>query len=122
MNVLQRTLQNIFGCFSSRPANQKVSSHTAPNLRVPHVRTLPPNQRAAASQNTDEAIRATQKAQILAALVRGEQLTKLEMLRRFGTLCGTQRIHELRREGHPIHTQLILVKKNTKIAIYSLKK
>ena len=44
----------------------------------------------------------TQKDMILTALKRGETLTVLDALRRFGVYALSQRIGELKRDGHPI--------------------
>lgn len=44
----------------------------------------------------------TQKQLILNALLKGQMLTKLDMLRRFGIMCSSQRISELRQDGYDI--------------------
>lgn len=41
---------------------------------------------------------------ILAALKKGERLTPLTILRRFGCLRASARIYDLRRAGHPVET------------------
>lgn len=46
----------------------------------------------------------SQKKKILAALQRGERLTALNMLFKFGVMQASARICELRAEGHNIET------------------
>ena len=49
----------------------------------------------------------SQKADILAALKRGESLTRLDILDRFGCIEGAARITELRQDGWPIETETL---------------
>ena len=49
----------------------------------------------------------SQKDNILAALKRGESLTRLDILNRFGCIEGGARITELRQEGWPIVTETL---------------
>ena len=51
----------------------------------------------------------TQSDQILEALQRGECLTPLESLRRFGTLRLGARIWDLKQKGYNIETRLVKV-------------
>jgi len=48
-----------------------------------------------------------QKSDILAALKRGESLTRLDILDRFGCIEGPARITELRQDGWPIETETL---------------
>jgi len=63
-----------------------------------------------------------QSKAILQALVAGEKLTGLDMLRRFGSLGYRSRIADLRKEGVPIHTQMIVTASKKRIALYSIMK
>ncbi len=49
----------------------------------------------------------SQRKRILAALRKGEKLTQLDMLYRFGAGQSGTRIFELRKEGHHIETKMI---------------
>lgn len=62
----------------------------------------------------------SQKAKILAALRRGEGLTKLDMLYRFGCMNGGGRIGELREEGWPIGKDMITVESGKLVARYRM--
>jgi len=57
---------------------------------------------------------------ILRALRRGEKLTPLDMLARFGVYRASGRIFDLRREGHPIKTVIVKVPSGKRVAQYSL--
>lgn len=61
----------------------------------------------------------SQEKRILEALRRGEKLTSLDLLFRFGAFQGPTRIFYLREQGHPIRTDI--VRRNGKrVAQYSL--
>jgi len=60
--------------------------------------------------------------QIEAALKAGEKLTGLDILNRFHCLNYKGRIHDLRRKGLPIHTQMVKLENGKEIAQYSIKK
>ena len=49
----------------------------------------------------------SQRVRILAALQKGEKLTQLDMLYRFGAGQSGTRIFELRQQGHNIETRYI---------------
>jgi hypothetical protein len=49
----------------------------------------------------------SQRKRILAALQKGEKLTQLDMLYRFGAGQSGTRIFELRQQGHNIETRMI---------------
>ncbi len=51
----------------------------------------------------------TQKEAILAGLTRGERLTPLNALIRYHTMALSQRIGELKRDGHPIQSRMVTV-------------
>lgn len=61
----------------------------------------------------------SQRQRILAALQKGEKLTQLDMLYRFGAGQSGTRIFELRKEGHDIQTKMIK-KGRKRFAEYSL--
>ena len=64
-----------------------------------------------------------QEAQILAALKRGEALTPMDALRRFGCFRLGARIFDLRRKGHPVTTDMITDEAtNKRFAEYRMKK
>lgn len=60
--------------------------------------------------------------EILSLLKQGVKLTPLEALRRCGCLSLSQRIGELKRQGWPIKTELVQVRKGTRVAEYSLER
>lgn len=64
--------------------------------------------------------RDTVSYEILNLLKQGVKLTPLEALRRCGCLSLSQRIGELKRQGWPIKTELIQIRKGTRVAEYSL--
>ena len=53
----------------------------------------------------------TQKKQILEYLKEGNKLTPILALKRFGCFRLSARIYELRREGHPIKSDLVKIGK-----------
>jgi hypothetical protein len=61
----------------------------------------------------------TQKANILKALRRGEKLTALDMLNRFGAMQAATRIFELRAQGHTITSRYIKTPSGKRIVEYS---
>ena len=64
----------------------------------------------------------SQKAQILAALERGEALTPLDALRRFGCLRLGARIWDLKRAGHAIGTDTVVTDTGKRVARYRMRK
>ena len=61
----------------------------------------------------------TQANQILSALKRGEKLTPLQALRKYGCMRLAARIKDLRDAGHDINTTLIRTQ-GARVARYSL--
>ena len=61
----------------------------------------------------------SQSSAILRALKKGEKLTPLDALRKFGTLRLGARILELRQSGHGIKTRMVR-KGRSRVAEYSL--
>lgn len=62
----------------------------------------------------------SQNKRILAALQRGEKLTPLSMLRRFGCLRASGRIFDLRGQGYPIRTDMVKTTNGKRVAQYSI--
>ena len=62
----------------------------------------------------------SQEKKILAALQRGEKLTSLDLLYRFGSYQGPARIFYLKREGWPIKTEMVKLNNGKRVAQYSL--
>jgi hypothetical protein len=62
----------------------------------------------------------SQKAAILNFLKSKRSLTPLEALRKFGCFRLAPRIKELRDDGHRIHTTMIEVGPDTRVASYLL--
>ena len=60
----------------------------------------------------------SQKQVILSALAEGQRLTPLNALIRFHTLALSQRIGELRREGHLILDEWTKLENNKRIKTY----
>lgn len=60
-----------------------------------------------------------QNKQILTSLKKGESLTPLDMLYRFGCFRASARIYDLKRQGHNIKTKLV-EKSGRRVAEYSL--
>jgi hypothetical protein len=60
----------------------------------------------------------SQKAAILQALQDGQRLTPLNALIRFHCLSLSQRIGELRRDGHPIDSHMITLDAGKRVAEY----
>jgi len=63
----------------------------------------------------------TQNKMILKALKSGEKLTGLEIVQRFNCLNYTGRISDLRREGHPIRTDMVKLRSGKYVGVYSIK-
>lgn len=61
----------------------------------------------------------TQTTQILSALKRGEKLTPLQALRKYGCMRLAARIKDLRDAGHDINTTVIRTQ-GARVARYSL--
>lgn len=64
----------------------------------------------------------SQEKAILEALKKGEKLTPLEMLKRWGCLRASGRIYDLRNQGYDIHTEIVKTRSGKRVAEYSLKK
>lgn len=64
----------------------------------------------------------TQEQRILEALQRGERLTALDMLTRFGSMQAATRIFYLKKDGWPIQSKRIKTNTGKFIAIYWLEK
>ena len=64
----------------------------------------------------------SQCAIILRYLKAGQSLTNIKMLRVAGSLAGSQRIANLRDDGHNIRTTMVTTLKGKRIASYSLVK
>jgi len=62
----------------------------------------------------------SQNTEILAHLQDGNTLTPLQALRLCGSMRLAARIDDLRSDGHDIKTELVYVKKGTRVARYSL--
>jgi hypothetical protein len=62
----------------------------------------------------------TQTELVLAALTKGEKLTPLDALRRFGCFRLGARIWDLKRAGYTISTEIIEVDGGARVARYSL--
>jgi len=62
----------------------------------------------------------SQKTAILAHLKTGRSITPLEALRLFGCLRLGARIHELKGEGHAIHSERVEVGPGKRVASYTL--
>jgi Helix-turn-helix domain len=57
---------------------------------------------------------------ILRHLEAGHTLTPLQALNLFGCLSLSQRITDLRKQGHKIHTQMITLQSGKRVAKYAL--
>jgi len=64
---------------------------------------------------------ASQEEQVESALLRGESMTPLEALKRFGAFRLSAIIFNLREKGHDISTEMV-GNGNRKYAMYKLKK
>ena len=62
----------------------------------------------------------SQHAQLLRYLQEGGTLTPLQALEKFGCLALSQRMGELRREGHPIVSEIIRLSNGKRVAQYQL--
>lgn len=62
----------------------------------------------------------TQHQQILGYLKRGGKLTVLKALKMFGVYALSQRIGELRRDGHNIQPKMITLSNGKRIAQYTM--
>ncbi|MDP3443804.1 MAG: helix-turn-helix domain-containing protein [Ignavibacteria bacterium] len=63
----------------------------------------------------------SQSEEIKAYLLSGKSLTSLDGLRLFKCWSLTQRIFDLRRQGLPIETEMILLESGKRVARYKLK-
>jgi len=57
---------------------------------------------------------------LLQAFRRGEELTPLDSLSRYGVMALSQRVGELKREGVPIHTEMVDLPSGKRVAKYRL--
>jgi hypothetical protein len=64
----------------------------------------------------------SQEKAILEALKKGEKLTPLEMLKRWGCLRASARIYDLKNDGYDIRTEIVKTRSGKRVAEYSLKK
>jgi len=55
---------------------------------------------------------------LLAALMRGEELTPIDALSRYGVLALSQRIGELVRQGHPIERDRKKTRNGKRVGLY----
>jgi hypothetical protein len=62
----------------------------------------------------------SQKTKILEYLKRGKKLTVLKAIKLFGCYALSQRVGELKREGHPIESKIIEVGSGKRVAEYKL--
>lgn len=62
----------------------------------------------------------TQNRTILEALKRGERLTVMEALTRYGVFALSQRCGELRRMGWPIQSEMRTLANAKRVAVYSM--
>lgn len=62
----------------------------------------------------------TQNRMILEALKRGEKLTVMEALTRYGVFALSQRCGELRRMGWPIQSEMKTLQNGKRIAVYAM--
>lgn len=74
-----------------------------------------------AHENWNPETSATQKAQVRAWLLKGNHLTPLEALRRFGSLRLSAIIFDLREEGMKIETDKLQVSPRKRVADYYIK-
>ena len=72
-------------------------------------------------ENWNPETTATQKAQVRAWLLKGNHLTPLEALHRFGSLRLSAIIFDLREEGLPIITEKLQVSPKKRVADYYIK-
>jgi len=63
----------------------------------------------------------SQKSDILTALQRGDKLSRIDCLNRFGCIEAGARITELRQEGHPIDTWMV-EENGKRFAMWSIEK
>jgi len=61
-----------------------------------------------------------QKTKILTYLKSGRRLTVLKALKLFGVYALSQRVGNLKRDGHPIKSKMITLPNSKRIAQYSL--
>lgn len=64
--------------------------------------------------------RGTVSYEILMALKAGQKLTALLALQKFDCLSLSQRIGELKRDGWPIHREMVEVNSGKRVAQYSM--
>jgi len=62
----------------------------------------------------------SQKTKILEYLKRGKKLTVLKAIKLFGCYALSQRVGELKRDGHPIQSKIIELGSGKRVAEYSL--
>ena len=64
----------------------------------------------------------SQNRQILIALLEGDKLTPITMLKRFDSLRASARIYDLRKKGWNVITKIIKTPSGKHVAEYSLEK
>ena len=61
----------------------------------------------------------SQRDELLKALQRGESLTTLDALTRYGVMACSQRMTELQRAGYPVKSEMIDLPTGKRVARYS---
>ena len=61
----------------------------------------------------------SQRDELLKALQRGEELTTLDALQRYGVMALSQRMTELQRAGYPVKSEMIDLPTGKRVARYS---
>ena len=61
----------------------------------------------------------SQRDELLKALQRGECLTTLDALQRYGVMALSQRMTELQRAGYPVKSEMIDLPSGKRVAQYS---
>lgn len=63
----------------------------------------------------------SQSSLILNSLSKGEKLTSLDILKKFGCFRASARIYDLRARQYPIETKMIVLPNGKRVAQYSMK-
>ncbi len=61
----------------------------------------------------------SQREELLKALQRGECLTTLDALQKYGVMALSQRMTELQRAGYPVRSEMIDLPSGKRVARYS---
>ena len=61
----------------------------------------------------------SQREELLKALKRGECLTTLDALQKYGVMALSQRMTELQRVGYPVRSEMIDLPSGKRVASYS---